>query len=133
MTTVNGTIEDLLAEEKKIQGELKTIHYMVINGKKYNVGFYPANYGGKKNPAAIGDEVTFQSEYKFGENKCDYTTLQKSGAAVAKESVGKAPAPKGADIRMAALAAAVRTPIDLPTPDGFISTAKTYEAYLLGE
>lgn len=136
MTTVSGKIEDLLSEDKKIQGELKTLHYIVVGGKKYNVGFYPANYGGKKFPAAIGDDVTFQSEFKFGENKCDYTTLQKTGAAVAREAVAKAAPPIDAAIvlRRVALECAVRTPIiDLPSAEGFITTAKVYEAYLLGE
>ena len=132
MTTITGIIEDLPHESKSIKGEQKEIHYIVVAGKKYNVGFYPANYGGKKNPASIGDEVTFQSEYKFGENKCDYTTLQKVGAAVAREVVAAAPAVAGSGLRVAALAAAVQVPHDLQDANSVIAIAKQFEGYLQG-
>jgi len=133
MATVSGKIEDLLQVEKSIKGEMKPIHYIVVNGKKYSVGFYPANYGGKKNPAAIGDEVTFESKYEFGEHKCDYTTLRKTGAAVAQAAVAANPVSDGLRVRMAALEAAVKVPIDLPSSDGYIDLAKKFEVYLKGE
>lgn len=133
MPTVTGKIEDLLTVSKPIKGEPKDIHYIVVNGKKYSVGFYPANYGGKKNPASIGDEVTFESKFEFGENKCDYTTLRKTGAAVAESVQKSAPVDNSLRIRMAALEAAVRVPIDLPSSDGYIDLAKKFEAYIAGE
>lgn len=136
MTTITGIIEDLPHETKSIKGEQKEIHYLVIAGKKYNVGFYPANYGGKKNPASIGDEVTFESEYKFGENKCDYTTLRKTGGAVAKGAVSNfnaAPVSSGLALRSAALNAASRVPHDLQDANSVIEIAKKFESYLQGE
>lgn len=135
MTTVSGKIEDLLSEEKQTKNGLKTIHYVVVNGKKYAAGLYPANYGGKNNPAAIGDEVTFQAEFQYGENQLDYKTLQKTGASVAAAAV-KAAAPSentAIGIRRVALECAVKSGIDLPSAEGFITTAKAYESYLLGE
>ena len=133
MSTVTGKIEDLISEVKNIKGKDTPIHYLVLNGKKYNVGFYPANYGGKNSPAKIGDEVTFDSEFKFGENKVDYTTLRKTGTAVAEAAVKSVPIDNSLRIRMAALEAAVKVPIDLPSSDGYIDLAKSFEKYIAGE
>lgn len=133
MSTVTGKIEDILQEEKSTKNGPKTIHYIVVGGKKYAAGLYPANYGGKANPAKIGDEVTFASEFKFGENQLDYTTLRKTGAAVAEAAVKSAPVDPGMLVRKIALEAAVRVPIDLPTSEGYIDLAKSFEKYIAGE
>lgn len=132
MTTVSGKIEDMLSEEKSTKNGPKTIHYIVVGGKKYAAGLYPANYGGRANPAKIGDDVVFESEFKFGENQLDYTTLKKSGSAVAQAAVAAA-APTGSTVRIAALQAALKVPHDLPNPGSIIDIAKQFEGYLLGE
>ena len=134
MSTITGVIEDMLQEEKPTKSGPKTIHYIVVGGKKYAAGLYPANYGGKKNPASIGDEVVFESEFKYGENQLDYTTLQKTGASVARGAVvAAAPAVSGSGLRAHALAAASRVKHDLPDAESVIEIAKKFESYLLGE
>ena len=130
MTTITGKIEDLLTETKKIKGEDTEIHYVVVGGKKYNNGFYPPRYG-KNDPAKVGDEVIFESEYKFGENKLDYKTFRRTGAAAAQAAM-PAPAVLDSNIRLHALNAAARNP-QVDNPEEVVGRAQVYEAYLRGE
>jgi hypothetical protein len=132
MTQVSGKIEDIGSVSKSIKGEDKEIHFIVVGGKKYEMGFYPASYG-KNKPSAVGDEVQFDSEYKYGSNKVVYGTFKKAGSGGVALGNQSAPVNDGLRVRIAALHAAAQFADEGVSSEDILAVAKVFEGYLQGE